>query len=73
MWQTSEDMYLIDKIHTKQNTHNKGDSFSFFLFLFCLFLFFETKFFCVTILAAMELVLQTRLALNSQRSACLYL
>lgn len=22
MWQTSEDMYLIDKIHTKQNTHN---------------------------------------------------
>lgn len=22
MWQTPEDMYLIDLIHTKQNTHN---------------------------------------------------
>ena len=42
-----------------------------FLFLF-IYLFFESGFLCVA-LAVLELTLQTRLALNSERSSCFYL
>lgn len=38
-----------------------------------LFCFFETEFLCVALEPVLELALKTRLALNSQRAACLCL
>ena len=43
----------------------------FFVCLFVCFVFFKTGFLCVTLERVLELTLQTRLILNSQRLACL--
>lgn len=50
----------------------KGTEVCFFFFFLVVCFYFKTGFLCVVALAGLRLNLQTRLALNSWRSACLF-
>ena len=72
LWTSTFGVQTESRITERVSLHSRFWVLLFICFAVVLvwFWFFHTGFLCVTILAALRVALQTRLALNSQRPAC---